>query len=129
MQIISFLSKALPISAALVLTASSSLPAAAPAPVSAQGGPLLTFDFNGSGRAAWPGAAPKPVGTIDVAGTTTPSGAMQSANGTLTSGLLPLRNRETNLGKLTLSFDHSVSSVRPVTVQIESFDAKKKRTG
>ncbi|MBC8104388.1 MAG: right-handed parallel beta-helix repeat-containing protein, partial [Cytophagales bacterium] len=155
---IPFLSRALPVSAALALSAAClpnlttsaqttgdlRTPAAAPTP--AHGGLLLQQDFNAPG--AWSDlsatgaggtAALKPVGTVDVADTTTPSGAalLRVSNASdggewdaaLTSGLLPLRNRETNLGKLTLSFDHSVSSVRPVTVQIESFDAKKKRTG
>jgi hypothetical protein len=97
----------------------------------AHGGTLLQFDFNG--RNPWPelsGGTVKPVGTIDVAKSTTASGALALAPGsTLTSGLLPIRTSETNLGKLTLSFDHSVSSIRPVTVRIESFDAKQKRTG
>lgn len=78
-------------------------------------------------------------GMIDVANTTIPSdGLLLSVENTdvqtnwtasLNSGLLAVNNTETNLGKLTLSFDHSVSFVRPVTVRIESFDAAKKRTG
>lgn len=47
----------------------------------------------------------------------------------LNSGLLDVKNTESNLAKLTLSFDCSVSSIRPVIVKIESFDASKKRTG
>jgi hypothetical protein len=115
-----------------------------PAAASTHGGSLLREDFNAPG--AWSGlsatgtggnAALKPMGTIDVAGTAAPSGAVVlnvAAKGgawdaALTSGLLPVNNKETNLAKLTLSFDHSVSSVRPVTVRVESFDADKKRTG
>ncbi len=113
-------------------------------------GPLLTQDFNGA--KPWPKLAALPVagvtvkaayasvGTIDVANSTTPSGAVlltarnaQAKSGVwtagMTSGLLPVRTTETNIGKLTLSFDHSVSSVRPVTVRIESFNAKRVRTG
>lgn len=96
------------------------------------GGALLQFDFNG--RNPWPGLSGgmvRPVGTIDAAKSTTASGALAltAGGGTLTSGLLPVHTSETDLRKLTLSFDHSVSSVRPVTVRIESFDAKQKRTG
>ena len=47
----------------------------------------------------------------------------------LVSGLLPVQNPETNLGKLTLSFRLSASSARPVTVRVESFDASRNRTG
>lgn len=92
---------------------------------------LLQFDFNGRNPCpGMSGGTVKTVGTIDVAKSTIASGALLStAGGALTSGLLPVRASETNLGKLTLSFDHSVSLVRPVTVRIESFDARKKRTG
>lgn len=119
-------------------------------PAIAHGGPLLQQDFDGLG--AWPqlSATPpmgavkaeaerEPAGTVDAANSKAASGAavltVSGAAGDgawsagVTSGLLPVRTTETNLGKLTLSFDHSVSSVRPVTVQIESFDARKKRTG
>ncbi|WP_373515705.1 right-handed parallel beta-helix repeat-containing protein [Persicitalea sp.] len=78
-------------------------------------------------------------GMIDVANTTIPSDGLQLVitkaaaktnwTASLISGLLPAKNAETNPGKLTLSFDHSVSSVRPVEVRIESFDGAKKRTG
>lgn len=78
-------------------------------------------------------------GIIDIANTTLASdglqlaventGAQKSWTASLNSGLLPVKNSETNLGKLTLSFDYSVSSVRPVLVRLESFDATKKRTG
>jgi hypothetical protein len=156
---IRFLSRVLPISAVLTLavacvlssvtSASTTLQAKTTAPVvsdtSMRSGLLLQQDFNGS--ATWPElsadagsvAALKPVGTIDVANTSTPSGAAlltvstaaggKAGGAGLVSGLLPVSNKETNLAKLTLSFDHSVSSVRPVTVRVESFDANKKRTG
>ncbi|MBC7807486.1 MAG: hypothetical protein H7145_15220, partial [Akkermansiaceae bacterium] len=48
---------------------------------------------------------------------------------TLKSGLLSIRNSETNLGKLTLSFDLSASAAKPISVRVESFDANRKRTG
>ena len=113
---------------------------------------LLQFDFNGEN--VWPEMATdlgpksegfhvraerKLVGTIDAAGSGEASGgvaltiadldAKAKGSAFLNSGLLALNNQETNLGKLTLSFSLSVSAVRPVTVRIESFDAKKKRTG
>ena len=114
------------------------------------GGPLLQQDFNLPD--AWPGLAAAPalagmaveavrasVGTVDTAGSTTPSGAIRLTvrrragggawSGAMTSGLLPVHTAEKDLGKLTLSFDHSVSSVRPVTVRVESFDVRKRRTG
>ncbi|MBC7809275.1 MAG: right-handed parallel beta-helix repeat-containing protein [Akkermansiaceae bacterium] len=152
------MSRVLPISAVLTLAAAAGVAsvvtaaqttkdakASAPAVTPAHGGPLLREDFNTPGvwselsaTGAGGTAALKPMGTIDVADTTAPSGAVVlnvdaakggAWNAALTSGLLPVRNPETNLAKLTLSFDHSVSSVRPVTVRIESFDANKKRTG
>jgi len=140
---IQFSFRALPVSAALLLTAgvfavAKMAPGSAPPP--AHGGSLLQFDFNGPD--AWP-ARPaavtlKPVGTHDTANSVTqsgalslsiPAGASAAAGSAITSGLLPVRTSETNLDKLTLSFDHSVSSAQPVIVQIESFDAQKKRTG
>ncbi len=79
------------------------------------------------------------VGTIDVANTSNASGGLllsvvrgtsnDAWSATLSSGLLSVTNNETNLAKLTLSFDHSVSVIRPVFVQIESFDANRTRTG
>jgi len=78
-------------------------------------------------------------GTIDVAGTALPSEALvlsiespekaKDWSAAITSGLLAAKNTEANLGKLTFSFDNWVSSVRPVLVRIESFDANKVRTG
>lgn len=80
----------------------------------------------------------KPVGTVDVAGSTEASaGVLLTATPTgsdpwsarLVSGLLPIANAETNLGKLTLSFQLSASTAKPVAVRIESFGADRKRTG
>ena len=78
-------------------------------------------------------------GMIDVANTTIPSDGLQLVvtntatqknwTASLNSGLRAVKNSESNLGKLTFSFDYSVSSVRPVMVRIESFDAARKRTG
>lgn len=115
---------------------------------------LLRSDFNTTSPLAWPNAttastpralaatvALRPVGTVDVANTTKPSGALlltahptgnsgKSAwSAALVSGPLAVRNPETNLGTLTLSFSLSASTARPVTVRIESFDAAKRRTG
>jgi hypothetical protein len=78
-------------------------------------------------------------GTIDVANTFTPSEclvllvenpmAAKNWNAAINSGMLASKNTEANLGKLTFSFDNWVSSMHPVVVRIESFDASKKRTG
>ncbi len=78
-------------------------------------------------------------GVVDVAYTTIFSDALElsvenASNdknwiATLNSGLLRIKNQETDMGKLTLSFDHSVSSVRSVTVLLESFNIDKIRTG
>ena len=78
-------------------------------------------------------------GTIDVANVRTPSEGLKldiqkPANisqwtSSIQSGLLPLRNSETNLSKLSFSFDHWVNSLRPVVVLIESFNETKQRTG
>jgi len=114
---------------------------------------LLSYDFNGDNP--WPAAATdvkpdtplpveptiamKPVGTIDVAHTDVASGAMlleaevADAKGEwralFSSGLLAVKNTETNLGKLTLAFDLSVSFNRPVVVRFESYDASRQLTG
>ena len=135
----------------------ASAPSAAPpvAPVVAQAGSgtLLQLDFNGPNP--WPQATAdvmpstpidvatsveaKAVGTIDMAGATAPSGGMLLKtdvgevnlpwSATYSSGLMAVRNTETNPGKLTLSLSLSASGARPVVVRIESFDAKKIRTG
>lgn len=112
---------------------------------------LLKQDFNA--RGAWLGfttaatsvdvtatGGQKQSGTMDVYQSPTASGAfaltVQRKTATATawsasiiSPLLAVANTETNLGKLTLSFDHAVSAVRPITVWIESFNAQKVRTG
>lgn len=85
-------------------------------------------------KAAWGQA-----GTVDIANTTQKSGAIvlsventrgiEEWSAGLSSGFLSIPTRETNLGKLTLSFDHSVSSVRPIIVRVESYDYNWKRTG
>ena len=126
--------------------------AAAAAPDPSGAGALLQYDFNagvewpemsasvsGLNRALQAHASQGPVGTIDAAGSDTPSGglllAVTGAGGrmpgraTLSSGLLPARNGETNLAKLTLSFSLSASTSRPILARIESFDAARHRTG
>ncbi|MES2465572.1 MAG: hypothetical protein V4671_33820, partial [Armatimonadota bacterium] len=89
---------------------------------------LFKTDFNASPVAAWSGAAAK-VGTVDTLGGAEASGGILLNAKNVASGLLPLQNTETNLGKLTLSFSLSASFNRPVTVRVESFDATRKRTG
>jgi len=122
-------------------------------PSPARAATLLKSDFNTASSPAWPDASVlsipaalyatvtlRPVGTVDTANTTAPSRALLLTVGNggsgkgawgaaLISGLLPVRNPETNLGKLTLSFSLSASDTRPVTVRVESFDAAKRRTG
>ena len=114
---------------------------------------LLKSDFNAASPPAWPDAAAsatpralsatvalQPVGTVDAVNTTQASGALlltvrvvpsasRKWRAALVSGLLPISNSETNLGKLTLSFSLSASTARPVAVRVESFDATKRRTG
>ncbi len=124
-----------------------------PSPVGAA--TLLKTDFNTASSPVWPNAAAAStsaalhakvslglVGTVDTANATEASRALLltvrplgagSGKGAwgaaLVSGLLPVRNLETNLGKLTLSFSLSSSDIQPVTVRVESFDAAKRRTG
>lgn len=84
-------------------------------------------------------AALAPVGTIDTAGSATPTTGLRltvdgsSATGTwsagVSSGRLALTNTEPDPAKLTLAFMLSVSLARPVIVRIESFDATGARTG
>lgn len=119
----------------------------------AQAGTLLSFDFNKDNP--WSAAATdvmpstplpvepsveaKAVGTVDLAGTSTPSGGLllstqvgainEKWEATFTSGLLPVKNAETHLGKLTLAFDLSSTAARPVTVRVVSFNAQKRMTG
>ena len=78
-------------------------------------------------------------GTVDIANTVTPSqglkleinkpSAIPNWSASLHSGLLNAVNKERNLAKLTFSFDHWVSALQPVLVQIESYDVDKMRTG
>ena len=111
------------------------------------GGTLLQFDFNES---TWPltQQAPKErfpmgtlagkVGTIDVADSKDASGGMllvvdgeprEGWSSSLKSGALAVKNSETNLGKLTLSFNLAVTRALPVKVIVESFNEKQERTG
>lgn len=114
----------------------------------ASAGRLLEFDFNTP--SAWPlisasatggittTAAQGAVGTVDIEGGTTKTGAAALGVGAvpsgywtadLSSGRLAVSNTETNLGKLTLSFNLSASQARPVTVRVESYNAQGVRTG
>lgn len=78
-------------------------------------------------------------GVIEKEGTAERTGALrfrvnsaakaEAWSGTLRTGLLPAHCPESDLAKLTLAFDLSASSARPVRVVIESFDAQQKRTG
>ena len=123
-------------------------PAAPPRPSTVHGGPILRQDF--SLPNAWPQlsafssagvaahAVQKSVGTVDVANTNRPSGGVLltarppgkgSWNAALTSGLLPVHNPVTNLGKLTLSFSLSTSVAQPITVRLEAFNTAKRRIG
>jgi hypothetical protein len=108
---------------------------------------LLQFDFNQA--VTWPQALQKTnapavgvlaakVGTIDVAGSKEASGglllivdrpAREGWSSSIQSGLLALQNRETNLGKLTVSFSLSASRALPVKVRVESFNENRERTG
>ncbi|HEV7300317.1 MAG TPA: right-handed parallel beta-helix repeat-containing protein [Tepidisphaeraceae bacterium] len=136
---------------AKVLLAATTIAASLGSP--AIGGVIFRYDFEGANP--WMSASSDvmpatplpveptiehaPIGTIVQAGTDKPSGGILltaevgEANGEwhalFTSGLLAAANTETNLGKLTLSFDLSTSIARPVTVRFESFDANKRRTG
>jgi hypothetical protein len=120
----------------LVLVGSAVLPCLMPADIRAE--TLFRTDFSASSP-AWPSAISATVqaanaGTVDVAEGTEPSPALRASPGksamtALVSGLLPVRTSETSLGKLTLAFSLSSSANMPVRVRIESFDAKRKRTG
>ncbi len=122
-------------------------------PSQAYAATLLKNDFNTAVPAAWPNAiavsnpralsatvALQPVGTVDVANTTQPSGGLLLTarnipatpgkwRAALVSGLLPVNNAETNPGKLTLSFSLSASLAKPVAVRVETFNAARKRVG
>lgn len=88
-------------------------------------GTLLQTDFEAK---SWPGLSTEAVGTIDVAGSTQPSLGLRAAK-MISSGPLPIRNLETNLAKLTLAFGLAASANRPVQVLVESFNARRQRTG
>ena len=100
----------------------------------------MTSGFSVSAPGVTMSASQQAAGTIDVAGSTTPSGAIKvtvantNANtspwtGSVFSGLLPVTNTETNLGKLTLSFDTSISSLRPIAIQVSSWTASYTKSG
>jgi hypothetical protein len=94
---------------------------------------LLRYDFNETVN--WPltsGMVAGPFGTIDVAGGKDPSGirlAADKGTATIHSGLLAVKDSETNLAKVTLAFNLSVAVARPVTVRVVSFNAERKRGG
>ncbi len=112
---------------------------------------LLTNDFEN--RDSWPGIRAAVVskdpdvkvsatiasnGTINQLNSTDRSGALAAViepakaidwSASVTTGLIPCSNTESNLGKLSLSFDHSISINAPFEVQIESFSNKRIRTG
>jgi hypothetical protein len=115
-------------------------------PTSAGASTLLHTDFDANASAVWSNVkaivASKAaratvtvasVGTVDVQGSTQASKGLlltaHSGTAALTSGLLPVKTNETNLGKFTLSFSLSASNSQPITVRVESFDKNKKRTG
>jgi len=102
------------------------------------------FNRNGWNAASFTGNVPGSVsygatGSYDGFGALTPSGAMRlSADGSgisgpwsasLHSGQIPVSTTETNLNLLTLAFDVSASSTRPILVGIESLAADGSITG
>ena len=123
----------------------------------AQAATLLKSDFNTNVPRDWPNATATtttdeirasvsrlPLGTLDVANTTQPSGALvitaratklggsegkRAWSSVLNSGLLRVHNSETDLGKLTFSFSLADSDGRPVSVRVESFNAARHETG
>ena len=111
---------------------------AQPSPL--HGGTIARFDF--TDPKSWPNKSVAAknatlmatnAGTVDEAGGTKPSGGLlftgKSKGSGFVSGLLPIQNQETNLGKLTLSFSLSATSAEPTIVRLESFNKDKKRTG
>ena len=88
-------------------------------------GTLLSYDFDTN---SWPGALPTAVGTIDVFGSSQPSGGLASSS-SISSGPIAISNNQTMLGKLTLAFSLSASSALPVTVTVQSYDANQVPTG
>jgi hypothetical protein len=127
----------------------SASPVAQPAALAP--GSLLHLDFNGANP--WPQASAdvQPSTPIDVAtsievkavgiadGAATPSGGMLLKTDvgevglpwrvTYSSGLIPVHTLAAQGGKLMLNLSLSASGARPIAVRIESFSAKKLRTG
>ncbi|BCM88300.1 hypothetical protein IAD21_00131 [Abditibacteriota bacterium] len=122
-------------------------------PSSAQCSNLLQFDFNGPNP--WPQAVADvmpstpidltttfevgAVGTADAAKPETPTGGLLLGaevgevnldwSAIFMSGLLPVTNAETDLSRLKMALNLSASTARPVRLQIESFNTKKRRSG
>ena len=110
----------------------------APQPAITSIGSILSQTFEGAGwaSASFAGTGttgsvnPGEHGTINARGSVVRSGGIRLAvdstgvnspwSGALESGLLPVTNSETNLGKLTLAFDLLASSARPVRVRLET---------
>lgn len=119
----------------------------------AQSASLLQFDFNGANPWSQATADVMPSTPLDIAttlrvtnvGTPDATKPGQPTGGLLlgadigdvnlnwsaifASGYLPITNAETDLDKLRLEFNLSSSSASPITLQMESFDAKKRSTG
>lgn len=97
--------------------------------------PALTARSSGGATAAQAGWGA--TGTIDEAGTDKASGAVQlkvSAGAapwqaSLVSGPIAVRNSQPDLAQLTLGLMLSSSSARPVTVRVESLNAKGQPSG
>ena len=79
------------------------------------------------------------MGVIEEQGTSKRTGALrlrvnsaarsEAWSGTLSTGLLPVSCPEKDVSKLTLAFDLSATSAQSVRVVIESYNAKRERTG
>lgn len=102
--------------------------------------PLWSFSGEPKGKATTAHATwEADAGTIEKQGTSERTGALRlrvnsAANtkawsGTLRTGLLPVTCPEKDISKLTLAFDLSATGARAVRVVIESFNAKRERTG
>ncbi|HEX8236952.1 MAG TPA: hypothetical protein VF600_13420 [Abditibacteriaceae bacterium] len=122
-------------------------------PASARGENLLNFDFNGTNP--WPEAAAdvmpstpldilttlevRAVGTAAAAEPDKPTGGLLIGaevgevalnwSAIFTSGFLAIKNSETDLKRLKLGLNLSASAAHPVRLQMESFNAKKQRSG
>jgi poly(3-hydroxybutyrate) depolymerase len=112
---------------------------------------MLACDFNGTnplwsvsgepkGKATTTLATWDPdAGVIERQGTAERTGALrlrvnsargaESWSGTLRTGLLPVSHPETDVNKLTLSFDLSATSARAIRVLVESYGGNQERTG